>query len=474
MRGIMAEKTIAGTTGAPPYKRGISGAALLCALYAFFAVGCSPPSSVLPPGDPEAEAPSPCDEVECAFGACRSLDNRAYCDCPEDYHRVGYIHCVPNNTDGDVDDEADGDPDVDLTDAATEKVTRTFSHYMDTGNSSLRPGETRVTAGDTGYGSPFINYAVNDRWVVYCTWDSDIIACEVSTGICWHYDLLESEDDGGFPTLVNDTLYARAFIDVVINNESTVRRALVQLNLQTMDVNLNVDTYQYIQAYGEYVVWSSDGWHVTLYHPLTHEISQLEESLNGTSVYPDIWNQTVVWQQLRGDEFCDIWTYDIPSEVTRRLDTGYSSMKCNPNIYGQHVAFIDDCVNLANRTGEERLVVYNLADDTWETLLPETGPKDRPDIDRDKVVWTDLRRGGRSSGGEYVNPDVYLYNLTKKQEVPIAVLDGWQFYPRISGRWVVYADSRFDRQDDAPVKIYDLILFDLCSLELYKNEDWCR
>ena len=449
-----------------------------CILVALAALcRCGSFGDTAPEGDnrhPDTEAPSPCDEVECAFGDCRSLDNRAYCDCPDGYHLVGYLQCVPDHTDGDEDGEYDTDADRDMGDAATDRVTRTFSHYMDTGNSSLQPGEIRVTAGDTGYRSPFINYAVNDRWVVYCTWDSDIIACEVSTGICWHYDLLESEDDGAYPALVGDILYAQAFIDVVIDNEPVVRWALVQLNLKTLEINLEVDTYQYIQASGDYVVWKSREKNIVVYDSMSDSSYPLEASIQDDCTFPDIDESLVVWQQQRPDTRYDIWGLNLLTQHSQIVDTGIVSYKCTPALSGLRVVFIDDCVNLANRTGEERLVVYNLADDTWETLLPETGPKDRPDIDRDKVVWTDLRRGGRSSGGEYVNPDIYLYDLTKKQEVPIAVLDGWQFYPRISGRWVVYADSRFDRQDDAPVKIYDLILFDLCSLELYKNEDWCR
>ena len=446
-----------------------------CILVALAALcRCGSFGDTAPEGDnrhPDTEAPSPCDEVECAFGACRSLDNRAYCDCPEDYHRVGDIHCVPNNADGDVDDEADGDPDVDLTDAATEKVTRTFSHYMDAGNSSLQPGEIRVTAGDTGYGSPFINYAVNDRWVVYCTWKYQLIACNRSHNTCWNYDIFDTESDCAFPALIENKVFT---LSIKPEQSNTTRWALTQLDLETLSIDTSHSAYRDIRADGNYVVWMGEIAGIGILDAQTNSTYLIEDSGNNHCVYPDVSASRVVWQQQRIDDLCDIWTYDLLQKEARMLDMGFTSMKCTPSVSGLQAVFIDDCVNLANRTGEERLVVYNLADDTWETLLPETGPKDRPDIDRDKVVWTDLRRGGRSSGGEYVNPDVYLYDLTKKQDVPIAVLDGWQFYPRISGRWVVYADSRFDRQDDAPVKIYDLILFDLCSLELYKNEDWCR
>ena len=424
--------------------------------------------------DSEVEVSSPCDDVVCAFGDCQTVDGLAYCNCPDDYHRVGYIHCVPNNADGDVDDEADGDPDVDLTDAATEKVTRTFSHNMDAGNSSLRPGETRVTAGSTGYGSQYPNYDVNAEWLVYCTWDHNLVACDLAGGICWNYDLTESVDDCAHPALVGDTVFAVAWIDMMVNGTSTVRWALVQLDLRTLDLDMETDTYTDIQATEKYVIWSSSEWRITVFNRNTEEVFPIDLSLENKSYYPDVYGKYVVWQQQRPDDLWDIWFYDLGKKQGYALNTSQASMKCHPVISGQYVAFIDECVTAGHPEGTEKLIVYHFEDDTWETLLPETGPKDRPDIDRDKVVWTDLRRGGRSSGGEYVNPDVYLYNLTKKQEVPIAVLDGWQFYPRISGRWVVYADSRFDRQDDAPVKIYDLILFDLCSLELYKNEDWCR
>ncbi|RJO71943.1 MAG: hypothetical protein C4523_03780 [Myxococcales bacterium] len=97
---------------------------------------------------------------------------------------------------------------------------------------------------------------------------------------------------------------------------------------------------------------------------------------------------------------------------------------------------------------------------------PNDAEKTNPDIDEDRLVWTDLRNGGRVPDRlTFVNADIYLYDFAKDAVVQLTTDASNQFWPRIRGRWVIYHDQRWG--DD------DVTAFDLCILDIYKDDPMC-
>ena len=425
--------------------------------------------------DSEVEVSSPCDDVVCAFGACHSLDGRAYCNCPDDYHRVGYIHCVPNATDGDVDDEADGDPDVDLTDAATDKVTRTFSHYMDADDPELRPGETRVTAGKTGNGLYFSNYDVNDAWVVYCTWDFRIVACLHATGACFDYDIAGTDGDCAFPSLIGDTLYARLMWPTGVPEDPDMK--LLQLNLATLEVDYSEPAYNNMDSFGNHVVWakedglpSANGLFV--YDIQTHETSVIPGSNSPHSRWPRTSEKYLIWQQSADSDSSQnryVKLYEYASGAVSIISSEMGFKKWMPSVGERYAAWTEDTVD---NPAAGYLKIWDIQGQQFVSSPVYDGRKHNPQVWVDRIIFLDYRNDWPDRPTQ--NTDVYLRDLGKNTEIPLCTVEGQQGYLRTYGRWVLWSDNRWPRNDNAPYDIDDIVLFDLCSLELYKSEDWCK
>ena len=438
---------------------------------------CAPsyPSHATDGDDDLVELPSPCDGITCEFGDCQTVDGLAYCNCPDDYHRVGYIHCVPNNADGDVDIEADRDPDVDLTDAATEKVTRTFSHYMDAEDPKLQPGETRVTAGPTGYGSTYATYDVNDDWVVYCTWDYRIIACRLDTGACFNYDILDVEADCDFPSLLGNTLYANLILPTEIPEKYDTK--LLQLDLITLEADYNQPAYWDVDSMGNHVVWAKeDGLPsengLFVYDIQTHETSVIPGSNSPHSRWPRTSEKYLIWQQSTDSDStgnASIKLYEYATGQISLLTSNTEKRKWMPSVGERYAAWTEFGIDDPE---PGFLKIWDIQEQKFVSSPVYDGRKHNPQVWEDRIIFLDYRDDWPEMPTQ--NTDVYLRDLGKNIEIPLCTVEGQQGYLRTYGRWVLWSDNRWPRNDNAPYDIDDIVLFDLCSLELYKSEDWCQ
>ncbi|RJO71941.1 MAG: hypothetical protein C4523_03770 [Myxococcales bacterium] len=116
--------------------------------------------------------------------------------------------------------------------------------------------------------------------------------------------------------------------------------------------------------------------------------------------------------------------------------------------------------------GKGILVAQDLISSERSVIDPHDAEKTDPDIDEDRLVWTDLRNGGRVPDRfTFINADIYLYDFTKDIVVQLTSDPSNQFWPRIRGRWVIYLDQRWG--DD------DVTAFDLCTLDIYKDDPMC-
>ena len=176
-----------------------------------------------------------------------------------------------------------------------------------------------------------------------------------------------------------------------------------------------------------------------------------------------IWNDTVAYCDGTGN----VYAFDIRTNKSLLLDT----MSDTPRIYCQFVCWAKGPSNtlivydlarseyrntlVNNVTGisisGDRVVisrfehdpysngsisniyVFNIDNDTIESVSLFPSNKMNPCIYGDMVVWQDTRSGDK---------DIYMFNLTTRIERAITDEPGDQVFPRAWGDWVVYRDQR--------------------------------
>lgn len=86
---------------------------------------------------------------------------------------------------------------------------------------------------------------------------------------------------------------------------------------------------------------------------------------------------------------------------------------------------------------------YNLLTKQEFPICTDPSPQHNPRIYGDKVVWEDWRNDPDGDiGAEYQNADIYLYNITTKEEQQITSDSSDQFHPDIYGNYIVWEDHR--------------------------------
>jgi TolB protein len=210
-------------------------------------------------------------------------------------------------------------------------------------------------------------------------------------------------------------------------------------------------------------------------------------------VWPiDIDETRVVWVEAEGDHMgnssvhvCNLTTGEERTVSESPQETAYCSGRraVTPGISGDLVVWtesIGTSISIFNLTsGEERALLRgevfrgrNVARDdgsqrtVWEAVAYEgpvylSGPEDLqgwdtihgevsfdfPAVDGDRIVWEE------GTGTDRDSSDIYLYNLTSGELVPVCTAPGEQTRPKISGDRVVWQDMRNGNWD---IYCYDL------------------
>jgi len=109
------------------------------------------------------------------------------------------------------------------------------------------------------------------------------------------------------------------------------------------------------------------------------------------------------------------------------------------------------------------LILYKLSEGK-EEKIETTGQAARPFLDGQRLFWDEGAR-------------IRIRDLDREETIKITdeTVVGGQFAPRASGRWLIYSDQlRFPYPDETTIKVgSDVILFDLCTLDWYKDEEMC-
>ncbi|MDQ1253008.1 MAG: hypothetical protein QG646_2150 [Euryarchaeota archaeon] len=165
--------------------------------------------------------------------------------------------------------------------------------------------------------------------------------------------------------------------------------------------------------------------------PLT--ITETRITTSGSATNPDIYGNTIAWQDTRNGGN-DVYMYDIPTKKETRITTSGSAT--TPSIYGNLIVWSDG----RNGNGED-VYLYDLSSKketriTTSSLWYVTPPKIYSNI----IMWS-------CSG------DIYTYDLSTMKETQITT--GWD--PAIYNNRIVFSrDSGSSPEPLSDVYLYDL------------------
>lgn len=213
---------------------------------------------------------------------------------------------------------------------------------------------------------------------------------------------------------------------------------------------------------------------------LTPSVHEFPICTSGSSSYPQISGDTVVWTANRTGA-TNVYGYDLSIKTEFSVYPS-SSLQLYPAISGDIAVWSGDPIcafNLATGTpiatptdfrwfpaiagsvvvwegrlaGTSDIFAYNLSTETT-TQVSASGFASKPAISGNTVVWSDTRSG---------NSDIYGYDLAAKTEFPICTAAGDQSAPAVSDGTVVWSDARSGNSD---IYGYDLATkteFPICT-----------
>lgn len=157
--------------------------------------------------------------------------------------------------------------------------------------------------------------------------------------------------------------------------------------------------------------------------------------------FPKINQGIIVW--CEGDYYnSNIYMYDCSTGETSAVTTGGSYYY--PDVYGNKIAFAD--------FPDARIYQYDILSGETELLhtTPFTHTQGIYDLDfyDDKIVWADTRDDN--------NNDIYMYDITAEEEVPICLAPRTQYVPKIYGDKIVWMDNRYIDEHYHYINMYDL------------------
>ncbi len=431
--------------------------------------------------DIDADSSSnPCARFDCSPGYCKAYYDSGYCVCPEGwtFDQIN-MRCVEDETpDGDADKDVkdpdtDGDSEPDV-DQEQPKVVKTYSHTISYDDELLEPGEIRITTGESGFASPFLNYDVNNNWVAYCTRDMNLFVCSWSTKACYQYDILSTNMDCLRVNVHNNILISETEVTESLENPDYYGNVLI-LDLESEDYSIvyTASKYHYHLTSREgNVVWKDLSYGIYYYLSDGKGPFNMSETAIQSIYRPKISGKYISWDWNVSEspvQIGYIMLYDIKSQETLNITEGTETANCVPAVSNKWVAYIKDCMTTYNPDGKSELAVYDIEQKNNVEFNIEKSLKYAPEVNGNKFVWMDFRNGEFISEHQgYSNPDIYFYDADKcEHEIPLSRNTDYQDWPRIQDRYVIYYDQRWHRG------VSDIVVFDLCTLDIYKDDEMC-
>ena len=163
------------------------------------------------------------------------------------------------------------------------------------------------------------------------------------------------------------------------------------------------------------------------------KITETRITAHGTASNPDIYSNTIVWQDNRNGNW-DIYIYDLSTR--KEIHTTNLANQTVPSIYGNKVVWEDE------RNGGHDIYMQDLSTKT-QTRITKSGKAINPAIYGNMIVWQD------ESNGKH---NIYMYDLSTKKKTQITT-NGSAFHPKINKIRIVWEDERNGPSD---IGMYDL------------------
>lgn len=190
---------------------------------------------------------------------------------------------------------------------------------------------------------------------------------------------------------------------------------------------------------------STDGQLAFVENQITNNLSWQED--------PSIYGNRIVWADNRNGNY-DIYMYDLSTSKEIQITTNESS-QLNPDIYEDRIVWTD------YRNGNNDIYMYNLSTSTEIQITTNVESQYEPVIYEDEIVWTDER-----NLGFYRNYDIYKYNLSTREETQITTNESGQFHPKIYNEKIIWIDTRSQNLDYySMLGNFDIYMYNLSTRE---------
>ena len=157
---------------------------------------------------------------------------------------------------------------------------------------------------------------------------------------------------------------------------------------------------------------------------------------------PDIYENKVIWKDSRNGGF-DIYMYDF--------STGEETPVCTASSDQRDVGICEDkIVWRDSRSGNSEVYLYDLLTSEETQITSGFASVIEPAIYEDKIVWCDWRSG---DGG----PDIYLYDVSTEEETQITATGSRdERFPAVYGDKIVWTGFEGTMSMDSAIYLYDL------------------
>jgi|GEM_PF-1207089 len=183
----------------------------------------------------------------------------------------------------------------------------------------------------------------------------------------------------------------------------------------------------------------------TLLIPGTQD-NEYGADISGTKIQGD----RIIWRQMFSENVFHIYNSTTGSERIVPDSSAWGTLKtyhrqfgnitidtverADPAIDGDRLVW-QQGFSTATNEPETDLYMMNLTTREVIAISESPGRQERPSISGRYIVWEDTRDGVE-------NPDIYLYDLETGKETPVCTDVSYQRYPVVSGDYVIWIDFR--------------------------------